>query len=64
MLFLGDDGGYFHFLIVHDGSHPSSGDWIKIHYYVQTGPSVSVSAWVTDSDGNYYYLDVTIIYGG
>ena len=36
---------------------------LAIEFYVVTGPDTLVSAWVTDSDGNYYTVDVTIIYG-
>ena len=37
-------------------------EWIQIFFYVSTGPNASVSAWVEDSDGNEYDIDVRIVF--
>ena len=56
-------GGYFRIEIDPD---PLGGadDWIKLNFYIQPGPDASVSAWVEDGDGNWYSVDVTIVFGG
>ena len=56
-------GGYYSVLFWPVGESEASDEWVLLEFYVETGSNASVSAWVTDSDGNYYTVDVTIIYG-
>ena len=53
--------GYFKLRIT-PRSDEGKGDCIDVFFYVdRSGNRASVSAWVEDSEGNYYTVDVTVI---